>query len=669
MFPLEKTAILFSFIFFTLYCAAQSDSSFQVFDLGKVIIRPQTLQIDSIKKINQSTLNFHNKFTVAEALSLMPGIQIANFGDRNESVVYMRGFNLKQVPVFIDGIPVYVPFDGYVDLARFTHADIAQIEIEKTGASVIYGANTMGGAINLVSKKPIKPIAYGGSFGLISRGYAFNAYIGGKHKKFYYQADISQLSRNSYPLSAKYVPVKAEDGVFRNNAFNADNKLNLRVGFLQNNNIEHTLNFILQNGKKGNPPYAGLDSLNPRFKNMRYWQWPEWNKYSLYYIGNYKISSYLILKTRVFYDQFVNELKSYDDSTFSSQNKSFAFTSNYFDQVWGNSTELRFSKFKKHDLRAAFHYKYDYHQEQDNKTPATEIRDYTGSIGIEDLYTFGHGFSLITGVAYNFRNSLSASFYDTRDSTIKTFLPNKNAKLNGNIKLYKNFGKGAKNHFGIIVSNTSRFATMKDRYSQRLGTAIPNPNLLAEEAYNAELNTTIGLANNLKIYGAIFYNALSDAIQTVNNAAINPQRNKFLSQLQNTGNARFMGTEWNIDCQLKKYLFASVSYTFIERKQLDSPQILFVNVPKHNANFNLRYMLKEKLWLNVNLVYQSNSFSSSYGVVSKAFEIINMKFNYQLRKEFNISFGINNIMDKNYTLSEGFPEAGRNFAATLNFQF
>ncbi|MGZ8220275.1 MAG: TonB-dependent receptor plug domain-containing protein, partial [Methylobacter sp.] len=45
-------------------------------------------------------------------------------GARNERLIYIRGFNSRQVPLFMDGIPVYVPYDGNVDLNRFSTFDI-----------------------------------------------------------------------------------------------------------------------------------------------------------------------------------------------------------------------------------------------------------------------------------------------------------------------------------------------------------------------------------------------------------------------------------------------------------------------------------------------------------------------------------------------------------------
>ncbi|MDO4225534.1 MAG: Plug domain-containing protein, partial [Bergeyella zoohelcum] len=49
----------------------------------------------------------------------------------DEKGIALRGFDARQTPLFIDGIPVYVPYDGYVDFNRFTTADLAAIEVSK----------------------------------------------------------------------------------------------------------------------------------------------------------------------------------------------------------------------------------------------------------------------------------------------------------------------------------------------------------------------------------------------------------------------------------------------------------------------------------------------------------------------------------------------------------
>jgi len=120
------------------------EKSIRSFELGEVVVTAAN-PADSLSAVYADDMANYNRTTVGEALNMLPGIHLANIGARNESVVYLRGFNLRQTPVFIDGVPVYVPYDGYVDMGRFTTFDLAKIQVSKGFASILYGANTMGG--------------------------------------------------------------------------------------------------------------------------------------------------------------------------------------------------------------------------------------------------------------------------------------------------------------------------------------------------------------------------------------------------------------------------------------------------------------------------------------------------------------------------------------------
>ena len=78
-------------------------------------------------------------------------------GRRNESDIFVRGFGRWQVPLMVDGVRIYLPADNRLDFARFLTADIAEVQIQKGYASVLDGPGAMGGAINLVTRKPAKP--------------------------------------------------------------------------------------------------------------------------------------------------------------------------------------------------------------------------------------------------------------------------------------------------------------------------------------------------------------------------------------------------------------------------------------------------------------------------------------------------------------------------------
>ena len=88
-----------------------------IFTLGEVVVTGEKNKTIS-NSLSAQTLQDFAKNDVSKALNMLPGVSLSAVGPRNEAMVYVRGFDLRQVPLLIDGIPVYVPYDGYVDLAR-----------------------------------------------------------------------------------------------------------------------------------------------------------------------------------------------------------------------------------------------------------------------------------------------------------------------------------------------------------------------------------------------------------------------------------------------------------------------------------------------------------------------------------------------------------------------
>ncbi|MFX4243654.1 TonB-dependent receptor domain-containing protein, partial [Aliarcobacter butzleri] len=65
--------------------------------------------------------------------------------------------------------------------------------------------------------------------------------------------------------------------------------------------------------------------------------------------------------------------------------------------------------------------------------------------------------------------------------------------------------------FGLYagVAKKTRFASLKDRYSFRLGRAIPNPDLKPEKAINYEIGAN-KIFENQGIKSAFFYSDVKD---------------------------------------------------------------------------------------------------------------------------------------------------------------
>src|SRR5262249_59436243 len=95
-----------------------------------------------------------------QAVKLIPGVSstLDTNGRRNEHDIVVRGFGRQQVPLYVDGIQVYLPADNRLDFNRFLTQDVAEIEVQKGYVSVLDGPGGMGGAINLVTRKPTKAL-------------------------------------------------------------------------------------------------------------------------------------------------------------------------------------------------------------------------------------------------------------------------------------------------------------------------------------------------------------------------------------------------------------------------------------------------------------------------------------------------------------------------------
>ncbi|HEX2957745.1 MAG TPA: TonB-dependent receptor, partial [Chitinispirillaceae bacterium] len=290
-------------VIFTTTCLvfAQKDSlqkqysfSTGAFELGKIEVKGKKISSDNLtSQIDSKKMEKHNITNVGQALNALPGISISTIGARYETGVNIRGFDLRQVPLYLDGIPQYVPYDGYVDLGRFTTFDLSEIRIEKGYSSIMYGPNAMGGAINLVTRKPIHKFEFDGMIG--TRGYKKSAtelnwlpLISGNQfsmnfgsrisDKLYITAGASGLYLDSYNLSEDFKVTAYQPSGLRNQSYHRDAKASAKIGFTPNKGSEYALSYMYQHGEKGGPLYAGPDaSVKPR-----YWRWPYWDKQSVY---------------------------------------------------------------------------------------------------------------------------------------------------------------------------------------------------------------------------------------------------------------------------------------------------------------------------------------------------------------------------------------------------
>ncbi|MCB5183751.1 TonB-dependent receptor [Methylobacillus gramineus] len=623
--------------------------------------------------IKQEEMRLFNRETVGTTLNTLSGVSMTQGGQRNEQLVQLRGFDLRQVPVFVDGIPIYVTYDGYVDLGRFNTFDLSKIQLSKGFSSTLYGPNTLGGAINLVSRKPTKEFEGSITAGIKTdrnlkfNGYATDVNIGGNHQTWYWQANTSYVDNERSRMSSDYKPNAYENGGDRERAYNRDGKINLKIGLTPSEGNEYSLNYINQQGMKGSPVYAGSD----RGRGANYWDWPKWDKESLYFISRTTFGDSAYLKVRAFYDKFKNVLESYDDARYATMTRNSSFTSIYNDDTYGASAELGFDIAKTNTLKFAAHYKHDKHEEHNKGNPVQTFEDRTISLGIEDTHHFTEKLSLVTGVSYDKRETIKAEGLNNANQIYD--FPNGDAHAwNPQAGLF--YKPTADSDIHLTVARKSRFATMKDRFSGRFGRAVPNPGLDTETATQYELGTGAFVLPALKLQGAVFFIDTKDMIQSASlpNSACSAGGGQCF-QFRNIGKVESQGIELNATWFARDDIELGGNYTFINRDNLSNDQRL-TDVPRQKLFAYGKWRINSAVQVLASAEAASSRYSRQNSAVTdwlsaKGYTTGNIKAMYAVNADWFAEAGINNILDKNYAYTEGFYMEGRNMFVNVTRKF
>ncbi len=649
--------IIFSTLLLNSKLFAQStvDTISTTVNIGEVVVNGTNMPDN--EQIDQEKIKMYEKNSLSDALGLLPSI-IQVPGAKTD-MVYVRGFDLRQVPVYYDGIPIYIPYDGYIDLGMLTSSDISNITISSGTGSLQYGPNALGGAINIVTARPTQ-----GFNGLVKAGTFDNgglnllASLSYAAKKYYLKASYTLIDKNNYRLSNDYVPTSSiEDGGELDNSYKKTGQLSVKVGFTPTNKSEYAISYIKHDGEKGIQPYLGTNG------SSRYWKFPIYDKESLYFLTNNKLGNSLNLKTRWFYDTFDNTLESYDDTTYTTQNKKYAFTSIYDDYTLGGIATLSYLQ-EHNNIVFDAQFKFDNHKEHDVGEPIQEMEDQSASLSLIDNYYMGK-FTLHGGISMNYEEGLKAQYLDENDE-LAEYATNSNTVLNGEFNILYKISNAHEIRAGL--AHKTRFPTMKNRYSASLGKSNPNPDLKAEDAMNYTLDYGGKfLDEKAHINISAFYSHLTNAILKVYGVDTDDAS---IYQLQNTGKAEHIGMEASVDYQIIKPLLFTMDYSYVKKNNLSSPDEKFTDVPENSFRTAFSYKFKNQSYLNVNIESYSDRYSTSDGIKVDGYSLLNCKGKgFIYKNKLSIEAGINNILDKNYEVSEGYPMPGRNAFASAVFTF
>ncbi len=190
--------------------AADSDALAEPGTLPTVVVTPTRSPTpesevgSSVTVIAEEEIQRKQERTLPDALKDVPGLNVVQTGGPGGTTsVFIRGANSNQTKVFIDGIDATDPATGTFNFEHILTWDIERVEVVRGPQSGLYGADAIGGVINIITKKGSGPAQFagsleGGSFGTLNQ----NARVSGAAERFNYYFDFAHFHPSDTPVTA-----------------------------------------------------------------------------------------------------------------------------------------------------------------------------------------------------------------------------------------------------------------------------------------------------------------------------------------------------------------------------------------------------------------------------------------------------------------------------------
>jgi outer membrane receptor for ferrienterochelin and colicins len=584
----------------------------------------------SAEALSQKT----NAEDMAEALKSVPGVYI------RDGQINIRDASANKVLILIDGQRMNSAQSGGFDANTIPIDAVEKVEVLRGGNSARYGADAVGGVINFITKKADETskmdLGLRATYGSFNSQY-YNIFTSNAINDFNYYVSYKRAQSDG---DFKYLDIDGSEKTREHNESSSNDGL-IKLGY---NNILplSALTLSLQGTQSKSqspgsvPGVANWASATPNaeLKNdnyisgLNYTQQEVWNKADL--------------SVNAYYHYFRTR---YDDPD--------AFPPTHSDHK-NRAYGVELSQNNPVSDLISLTYGYSYRHDNAESTSINEKDRNTHSahaavtFGFKEINFFFDKISVVP-----------AARYDAPSDFDKVVSPKISLMLANSSPYALNFN--------FHVSKSYRAPTFNDLYWPFDGYTVGNPDLEPEKGmnYEAGYGVTLPFLNNTQINMNYFYSEIEDQIIWTPNAEYiwTPMN---VDKSKTTGLETFIGTKFFGDM-----LTLELTHTYMDARDKSGSENdgkLLIYRPYNKADVNVGFSYSQ-VSVNVNYQYLSKRYVNAANLNTLGdVSLWNMNIGYSpelIGLKWSARFDVNNIFEKSYRMSDGYPMPGRQFRFTI----
>ena len=606
---------------------AQEAASSQIAESQEIVVSATLIETpineigSTVTVVTSKEIERDQKRTLPDVLRTVPGLNIVQTGGPGgKTSVFMRGSNSNHTKVIIDGIDANDPSqDGVFDFGQVLTSDIERVEVLRGPQSSLYGSDSIGGVINIVTKSGEGPAQFtgqleGGSFETFNQ----SAAVRGSVSRFRYSFNVAHFLADDTPVTPLDLLPPGRKGI--NDSYE-NLTLSTKLGADLTDNF--SLDFV---GRYTESTLWFTGEDFSFFPSVPAADQSEQNARQFFTRGDARLA--------LFGGAFKNRLgvgyTNYE-TTIQAPDTGFGLPPeniNHGDRIkfdWQGNIELG----KGHVLVLGI-------EDQEDRLIDSPISAENGNVaGFVELQSEIVP-NLFVAASGRYDDNERFGGKDTWRIAPAYLIPKTGTKLKGS------YGTGFK-----APSLTQLFVSFP------AFNFFANPNLEPEESEGFDVGFEQSLAGERVQFGATyFHNDITNLIAP----------NASFTSLENIGQATTEGVETFIAVKLTERFGARFDYTYTDAVD-DTTGLELLRRPKHKASLNLSWLPIDRLSLSATALYvgsqvDGNRSFSIQRLDADPYFVVNFAANYDCGRGVTIFARIDNVFDERYENPTGFQRPG-----------